>query len=416
MLAPMYKKTAMIRPYSASAKRFKSRYYKGQFSKPFQNFMPGPPAIDIALLKAFEQELSKKTSRSAEDRQGGWKPSQAPLSFDQMKLQLAYLPVKDETKLAIRQLLIQKEDPELLERLNLIFGLPWNIESKDTIDLSKAKQTLDAEHYGMSDVKERILDLLAIKKLTEHTHKHAAIWCLVGKPGVGKTAICRAIAESMNKKYARIALGGVADEAIIRGYTPSYKSAAPGRIIQELKRVGTCNPLMVFDEIDKVTANSNGSAEAALLEVFDPEQNTEFYDHYVGVPFDLSKITKIATANYPEKIPAPLKDRMEIIEVRNYSVEEKIEIAQRHLIKKVCDESGLENRGFELSNDCLRTIIEQYTHEAGVRQLTRTIKHLCGKYARALVEQKELPQFKSENLKMYLGKPHKVEDVKKFVW
>lgn len=327
-----------------------------------------------------------------------WTPAKDRLSPQELVRQLYTLPVNPEIKNKIKDLL----NTHNYEIANAIFALPWNIKSDDNFNLNNAKSILDKDHYGMEKTKDHILDLLAIQKLNKNKRHFLPVWCLVGSPGVGKTALCKSIALSMGKKYARVAMGGVKDESIIRGWEPSYKSAGPGRIMQAIQQAGTCNPLITLDEIDKMDSDSN--AQASLLELFDPEQNTTFRDHYLGVPFDVSKVFFVATANYIARIPAPLKDRMEIITLADYTLIDKIHIAKNHLIKKACNETGLSDHGktILLNDETIQELIANYTDEAGVRNLERCFKTLAAKTARALVEGKPQPFFTKDNLKEYL--------------
>lgn len=327
-----------------------------------------------------------------------WSASKKWLSHQEMVQQLYTLPVSPEIKSKIRELL-NKNDTAIA---NDIFALPWNVKSDDNFNLSAAKSILDKDHYGMERVKEHILDLLAIQKLNMNKKHFLPVWCLVGSPGVGKTALCKSIARSMCKEYARVAMGGVKDESVIRGWEPSYKSSGPGRIIQAIKQAGTCNPLITLDEIDKMDPHSG--VQASLLELFDPEQNTSFRDHYLGITFDVSKVFFVATANYIQQIAPPLKDRMEIITLSDYTLPDKIHIAKQHLIKKACDETGLTDhkKTILLNDETIQELITTYTDEAGVRNLERCFKTLAAKTARALVEGKPQPFFTKDNLKEYL--------------
>ena len=288
--------------------------------------------------------------------------------------------------------------------LETIFSLPWNKETKDKLDINKAKEVLDNEHYGMEKVKERILEFLAVRTLSKSLK--GPIICLVGPPGVGKTSIARSIAASMNRKFVRISLGGVRDEAEIRGHRRTYVAAIPGRIINGVKEAQTKNPVFLLDEIDKMASDYKGDVASAMLEVLDPEQNKNFVDHYLEIPFDLSKILFITTANSLSTIPGPLLDRMEIIELSGYIEEEKLNIAQKYLLKKQIEENGLEEGFVKIDDETMRDIINYYTREAGVRTLERTIGKICRKIAKKYVEDPTLTEVvvTKEDLEEYLGK------------
>jgi ATP-dependent Lon protease len=277
--------------------------------------------------------------------------------------------------------------------LEWIVELPWKKSSKDNLDIKNAKAILDEDHYGLEEVKDRILDFLSVRKLKNDMK--SPILCFVGPPGVGKTSLGKSIARAMGRKFLRISLGGVRDEAEIRGHRRTYIGAMPGKIIQGLKSVGTDNPIFMLDEIDKLGNDFRGDPASALLEVLDPEQNNSFVDHYLGVPFDLSKVFFITTANYLEPIPPALKDRMEIIEIPGYTEEEKINIAERYLIPKQCKENGIDILKFK--KKAILKIVSGYTRESGLRNLERTIGTICRKVARKVAEENYFKKVINEN-------------------
>lgn len=348
-------------------------------------------------LKAIQKELGEESDSE----------------FDELKAKVDTLPLteeaQNEAKRQFRRL--EKTSPDSLEatvirnHLEWLLGLPWGQFSKDNVDIDHAKKVLDEEHFGLEEVKDRILDFLSVRRLKEDGH--APILCFAGPPGVGKTSLGRSIANCLQRSYFRIAVGGVHDESEIRGHRRTYVGALPGRFVQAFRKAGSMNPVIVIDEIDKIGASGRGDPSSALLEVLDPEQNATFYDNYLGVHIDLSKAMFIATANDLSTIPGPLRDRMEIIQLSGYTLEEKVEIAERHLIKKAIKGVGLENKGIEIGRDIVAEIINCYTREAGVRDLERNVQKLCSKFARAMVEGRQNVSFSPENLVEYLG-PRKV--------
>jgi ATP-dependent Lon protease len=300
---------------------------------------------------------------------------------------------------------MSQHSPDYSTQLNYIetmLELPWNEYTKDNFNLKNAKKVLDKDHFGMETVKDRILEHLAVLKLKGDMK--SPIICLYGPPGVGKTSLGKSIAAALNRKYVRVSLGGLHDEAEIRGHRRTYIGALPGRIIQNIQKAESSNPVFVLDEIDKVTTDYKGDPSSALLEVLDPEQNTSFHDNYLDVDFDLSKVLFIATANNLSTIPRPLLDRMELIEVSGYTQEEKIEIARRHLVSKELENHGLKNSQIELTKPIINQVIESYTRESGVRDLNRQIAGLMRKVAkRVATDERYNVEITSEDLKTYLG-------------
>lgn len=287
--------------------------------------------------------------------------------------------------------------------IETLLELPWKKVSKDNEDIRHAEKILNEDHYGLEKVKERILEYLAVRSLTKKGT--SPIICLVGPPGTGKTSIARSVTKALNKKYVRISLGGVRDEAEIRGHRKTYVGAMPGRLVDGLRQAGVANPLMLLDEIDKVSSDYKGDTSSALLEVLDGEQNVKFRDHYVEVPVDLSQVLFIATANTTQTIPGPLLDRMELIEVNSYTENEKFHIAKDYLVGKQVERNGLTPQQIVFSDKCLEKIIHNYTREAGVRNLERRIGDVCRKAARKYLEKKQGPiRINEGNLEKYLGK------------
>jgi len=350
-------------------------------------------------LKAIKKELGEDNIKEIDD----------------LREKLATLPVSDETKKEIGRQVTRLEHtaPESMEAavirnyLDWIFALPWNKSTEDNLDIQHAKKVLDQDHYGLKEIKDRILDFISIRKLKQDSN--TPILCFVGPPGTGKTSLGKSIAKCLGREYIRISLGGVKDEAEIRGHRRTYVGAMPGRFIQGIRKAGSSNPLIVIDELDKIGSDFRGDPSSAMLEVLDPQQNKEFYDNYLGVPFDLSKAIFIATANNLNTISAPLRDRMEIIQLSGYTFEEKLNIAKQHLIQKAVTDTGLENQNLKINDNTLINLVTSYTKEAGVRQLDRVIKKLCSKTARSLVEKNKMIKFNSNNLEKYLG-PKKFVD------
>ena len=332
---------------------------------------------------------------------------------EEFKKKLQELQASDEVKEKIRKEIERfkntntnvSENAVLRGYIETMLSLPWDKKSVDSDDLKEAWKVLQDGHYGLKDVKERVMEFLSVRKLT-HKGK-SPILCLVGPPGTGKTSIAKSIAEAMHKKYVRICLGGVRDEAEIRGHRKTYVGAMPGRITAALQQAGVSNPLMLLDEIDKTSSDYKGDTSAALLEVLDPEQNSRFLDHYIEVPQDLSEVLFIATANDVQGIPRPLLDRMELIEIAGYTENEKEHIAKEHLIPKQMEENGIEKGKLTIQTAALKKIINNYTKEAGVRNLERTIGQICRKTARLIMEEdKKKVTVTSKNLSDFLGKEH----------
>lgn len=315
--------------------------------------------------------------------------------------------VKEKIKKEISRFksLSQNSSESSVERgyIETLLELPWDKKGKDNTDITQAEIILNRDHYGLKQVKERVLESLAVRCLTKQGQ--TPIICLVGPPGTGKTSIAKSVAEAMNKKYVRICLGGVRDEAEIRGHRKTYVGAMPGRIIAGLKQAGVKNPLMLLDEIDKVSSDYKGDTSSALLEVLDAEQNNKFRDHYVEIPVDLSEVLFIATANSTSTIPRPLLDRMELIEVTSYTANEKFHIVKEHLVAKQLEKNGIRKEQLTISDGALKKIIECYTREAGVRDLERKIGSICRKAAREILQKNKTGiRVSSSNLEKYLGK------------
>lgn len=350
-------------------------------------------------MKAIQKELGEEADTADE-------LSEYRSKLDKMKISKEIKEkVTKEIERLSRMSPSSAEGAIIRNYLDTFFALPWEKETKDKLEIKEAEKILNQDHFGLEKVKERILEYLAVRKLAKSMK--GPILCLVGPPGVGKTSIAKSVARAMNRKFVRVSLGGVRDEAEIRGHRRTYVGAIPGRIINAMKEVKSKNPVFLFDEIDKMASDFRGDPASAMLEVLDPEQNKEFTDHYLEMPYDLSKVLFITTANSLSTIPRPLLDRMEIIEVSGYTEEEKLQISKRHLLEKQIKEHGLESDFLKISEDTLREVINKYTRESGVRNLERKIGHICRKAAKKYVENPKLKTMRVtvNNLEKFLGKP-----------
>ncbi len=339
---------------------------------------------------------------------------------DDLLLKADKLPIPEESKKKLkkdieRNAKMPTSSPDYAISRNyfdFVFDLPWGIESEDNNDIENARKILDEDHYGLEKIKERILEFLAVRQLTDE--KREPIICLVGPPGVGKTSIVKSIARALNRKYVRMSLGGIRDEAEIRGHRKTYVGAMPGRIISNIRIAGTINPVFLLDEIDKLASDFKGDPSSALLEVLDPEQNNAFRDNYLEIPFDLSKVIFITTANNPDAIPAPLYDRMEIIEMSGYTPEEKLQIAKKHLIGKQLKAHGISEDRLSFTDDGIEKIIYSYTRESGVRGLEKEIANVMRKVAVKIVsgEAQDKIVVTKDNVKEFLGVEKYLENEK----
>ncbi|MDH3360593.1 MAG: endopeptidase La, partial [Desulfobulbaceae bacterium] len=359
--------------------------------------------MDVKQREFFLRQQMKAIQKELGDDDGN-------VELEELQTKMAEISLPEEARTTAERELkrlarISPSSPEYTvsrNYLDWILGLPWDVSTDDSLDLKKAQETLDKDHYGLETIKKRIIEFLAVRKIKDDMH--GPILCFVGPPGVGKTSLGQSIARTMNREFIRIALGGVRDEAEIRGHRRTYIGSLPGRIIQSLRKSGTNNPLFILDEIDKLGSDFRGDPSSALLEVLDPEQNSTFTDHYLEIPFDLSKVMFITTANYLENIPGPLRDRMDVIELSSYTEEEKLMIAKKHLVPKQVLAHALNSGKLKFKDDAIRAIISSYTREAGVRNMERRIAQVCRGVATDIVmETRKSITITKKNLEQFIG-------------
>src|SRR5438034_6532537 len=355
-------------------------------------------------MKAIQQELGESDERQSE------------VAEYKKKIEAANLPEHVKEKALEELSRLEKMPPMVAEAvvvrtyLDWLLAVPWTVRTEDRLDITEARRILDEDHYGLDKAKDRVVEYLAVRKLAP-TSK-GPILCFAGPPGTGKTSLGRSIARALGRKFARVSLGGGSAEAEIRGHRRTYIGALPGNVIQSIRRAGSRNPLMILDEIDKLGMDFRGDPSSALLEVLDPEQNVAFVDHYLDVPFDLSQVLFITTANYLDPVPPALRDRMEAIELTGYIDREKLEIAKRHLIPKAIRENGLEPLGIEITDEAVMKVVREYTYEAGLRNLERELANLLRRTAKRAAEGKEAEkQIRPETVRELLGPP-RFEDEK----
>jgi len=337
--------------------------------------------------------------------------------IDSLRSEIETKPLPEKIKAEMMKQInkLERISPDSMEatvtknHIDWVLSMPWGIKTEDNLDINHAMKVLDEDHYGLADIKDRILDFISVKNLKKDGP--SPILCFTGAPGVGKTSLGKSIARALGREFHRISLGGVKDESEIRGHRRTYVGAMPGRFIQAMKKAKSMNPVILIDELDKIGSDFRGDPSAAMLEVLDPQQNTEFYDNYLGIPFDLSNVLFIATSNDISSISGPLRDRMEIIELSGYTTQEKVEIANTHLVKQAIEETGLNQDNFSLDKNVLHDIITGYTRESGVRNLAQQIKKLCSKAARSFVEKQEIITFNQENLEHHLGAKRFVDEL-----